>query len=190
MKLIDFNTIPALAPRYKSEPLEPRGVHVVVETPRGQRNKFAYNEEYGLLELSRTLKAGMMWPCDFGFIPQTLAGDGDALDVALMLDEPTFPGCLVRARLLGVIGFVKNGEENDRLVACPAAKRGSGSRWDGITDIAQMQERTLRELESFLTDYNVFEGHKIRLTGWRDADSALEAVRVSAANYKAQHERG
>lgn len=183
MKLIDFHAIPPFAPQYKSEIQEPHGVHVIVETPRGHRNKFAYNEHYGTLELSRTLKAGMMWPCDFGFIPQTLGEDGDALDVALLLDEPTFPGCLVRARLLGVIGFRKNGEENDRLLACPAAKKGAGSNWDHIKDMRQISSRQIRELEAFLSDYNTFEGHHIELTGWRDAASALETVHRACQAY-------
>ena len=87
-------------PPFHSDPKEPHGIHMIVETPRGTRNKFAYKEEFGVIELRRTLRGGMVWPCDFGFIPGTLAEDGDAIDVALLIDEPCFPGCLVRARVL------------------------------------------------------------------------------------------
>src|ERR671917_298025 len=123
MGLIDYHHIP---PFFTGDPNEPFAVHVIVETPRGSGHKFAYNEKYGVLELSRILRSGMVWPCDFGFVPQTFGGDGDPLDVALLIDEPSFPGCLVRARLLGVIGLVKNDKVNDRLVACPTAFEAPG----------------------------------------------------------------
>ena len=184
MQNLNFHSIPTFAPNRSGEPVEPQGVYVVVETPMGSRNKFAYEEEFGVIELSRTLKAGMVWPCDFGFIPQTIGGDGDPLDVALLLDAPTIPGCLVRARLLGVIGFRKNGQENDRLLACPARKSGAGTVWDTINDLEDIPRRYVREVESFLHDYNHFEGHKIELTGWRNAASAMEAVKVSAERWK------
>lgn len=187
--LIDYHAVPTFALSLQGEPDESRGVHVVVETPMGARNKFALHEQYGLIELSRTLKAGLVWPCDFGFIPGTHGGDGDPLDVCLMLDAPTFPGCLVRARLLGVIGFRKNGEENDRVLACPAEKAGAGSAWDQIRDLPDLSRRRLRELESFLHDYNAFEGHHIELTGWRDAASALATVKSAAARWQEAHRR-
>src|SRR5918999_1225792 len=81
MKLMDFHRIP---PFYADDPDEPFAIHVIVETPRGSGHKFAYNEKYGVLELSRILRSGMVWPCDFGFVPQTLGADGDPLDVALL----------------------------------------------------------------------------------------------------------
>src|SRR4028119_1804631 len=106
-----FDHIPAL---FSKDPREPRAVNMIVETPRGQGNKFAYKEEFGVIELRRILRSDMKWPCDFGFIPQTLADDGDTIDVALLIDEPCFPGCLARVRVLGVIGLKKNGVQNDR----------------------------------------------------------------------------
>ena len=97
--------------------------------------------------------------------------------MALLIEEPTFPGCLVKARLLGVIGFVKNGEQNDRVLACPVSKKGAGSRWDDVRDLGDLQPRLVRELESFLSDYNRFEGNEVELTGWRDAAGAVETVK-------------
>src|SRR5437764_15464112 len=78
-------------------------VHVIVDTPKGSRNKFKYDEELGLFKLSGVLPAGAVFPFDFGFVPATLGGDGDALDVLLLMDEPAFVGCLVEVRLIGVI---------------------------------------------------------------------------------------
>ena len=122
---IDFNHIP---PFYTDDENEPRGVNVIIETPKGSGHKYAWKETYGVIELRRILRGGMVWPCDFGFIPQTHADDGDAIDVALLIDEPCFPGCLVRARVLGSIGLIKNDDENDRLLWLSgfAFRRGFG----------------------------------------------------------------
>src|SRR5437588_699981 len=78
-------------------------VHVVIDTPRGSRNKFKYDEKLGLFRLSKVLPLGSCFPYDFGFIPSTRAGDGDALDVLVLMDEPAFTGCLLRVRLIGVL---------------------------------------------------------------------------------------
>src|ERR1700704_3425945 len=99
-------------------------IHVVVETPRNIRHKYAFDSELGIFKLKQTIAEGLEWPYDYGFLPQTLGDDGDPLDVIFLCDEPTFPGCLVEGRLLGVIRIDKNGEQNDRLVAC--AKRMDG----------------------------------------------------------------
>ncbi len=172
--MFDFSHVPPLS-QTGSVP-EPHGIHAIIETPQGSRNKTNFNEQFGLFEFSRTLRAGMIWPCDFGFVPQTLAGDGDPLDVALIGQAPTFAGCLVRARVIGAIGLVKNGEENNRILAVPARSTKAASRYDDTTDLSQMNQRQIREIEAFLSDYNTFEGHRIELTGWRDATAAWEMV--------------
>jgi inorganic pyrophosphatase len=78
-------------------------VQVIVETPKGSRNKFAFDPDQGIFALKKVLPAGMVFPYDFGFLPQTIADDGDPIDVLLLMDEPAFPGCAVRAVLIGVI---------------------------------------------------------------------------------------
>ena len=172
--MFDFSHVPPLA--LDGSIHEPHGVHAIIETPMGARNKYNFNEELGLFEFSRTLRAGLIWPCDFGFVPQTLAGDGDPLDVALLGEAPTFAGCLVRVRVIGAIGLVKNGEENNRILAVPARSTKAASRFDEIFDLEQMNARHIREVEAFLSDYNTFEGHQIELTGWSDADAAWQMV--------------
>lgn len=178
---LNFDHIP---PLYTDNSNEPNGINLIVETPRGSRNKFALKEEYGVMELRRILRGGMSWPCDFGFIPQTLADDGDALDVALLIDEPCFPGCLVRARVLGSIGLIKNGDENDRLLACPISLPGSASTWDEVRDLDDVSPRLVEEIQGFLKDHQTFEGNRIELTGVKDAHDAMESVRKSAARWK------
>src|SRR5215212_9852523 len=96
-------------------------LNVIIETPKGQRNKFKYDEKSGLYKLGGVLPAGAVFPFDFGFAPSTLGGDGDPLDVLLLMDEPAFAGCLVPARLVGVIEAEQtekgNTARNDRLIA-------------------------------------------------------------------------
>lgn len=179
--MISFDHI---APFYEAKTDEPHAVNLIVETPRGTSNKFALEKELGVMELRRILRSDLKWPCDFGFIPQTLAGDGDALDVALLIDEPCFPGCLVRARVLGAIGLKKNGEENDRLLVCPISLPGSASVWDEVRVLADVSPRLIRELQGFLSDYQTFEGNQIELTGIHDETRALQLVHEAHAKWK------
>jgi len=96
-------------------------IQVVIETPKGSRNKYAFDVEQKVFELTKVLPAGMAFPYDFGFIPSTLAEDGDATDVLVLMDEPAFPGCLLKCRTIGVIegeqGKKNKAERNDRIVA-------------------------------------------------------------------------
>src|SRR4030081_1209693 len=96
-------------------------VQVIIETPKGSRNKYAFDPEQKVFELKKVLPAGMAFPYDFGFIPSTIAEDGDPVDVLVLMDEPAFPGCLLKGRLIGIIegeqGKKKKSERNDRVVA-------------------------------------------------------------------------
>jgi inorganic pyrophosphatase len=160
---------------------DPYGICAVVETPRGSRNKYAFDEEGGFFKLSLTLRSGLSWPCDFGFLPQTLAEDGDPLDVALLLDEPTFPGCVVQARLLGAITFLQDGVSNDRLVACSAPMEGTGLYTDDMHRLQDLPENVVRDLETFLQDYSRFQGTTMELTGRTQPADALKIVRNGVA---------
>ena len=96
-------------------------IKVIIETPKGSRNKYAFDQEESVFALKKVLPSGMAFPYDFGFVPSTLAEDGDPVDVLVLMDEPAFPGCLLKCRLIGVIqgeqGKGKKSERNDRLVA-------------------------------------------------------------------------
>ncbi len=100
------------------ENTEDNVVHAVIETPQKIRHKYAFDEKFGIFMLKHTLASGLEWPYDYGFIPQTLGNDGDPLDILLLQDEPTFPGCLVKARVLGIIRIAKNSVQNDRILGC------------------------------------------------------------------------
>jgi inorganic pyrophosphatase len=151
-------------------------LQVIVETPAGSRNKFAYDPEQGIFCLRKILPAGMVFPWDFGFVPRTLAADGDPIDVLLLMDEPAYPGCAVPARLIGVIeGEQVEGKKtnrNDRLVAVADASH----IYANIRRLKDLPERWIRELQDFFVNYHRLEGRKYRLLGCKGAQAALRLV--------------
>ncbi|MDP3279039.1 MAG: inorganic diphosphatase [Deltaproteobacteria bacterium] len=138
-------------------------LNVVVETPRGSRNKYKYDEELGLFRLNRVLFAGASFPFDFGFVPQTKAGDGDPLDVLVLMDAPAFPGCLVYARPIGVLRAKKDGKENHRLIAISTEDK----TWSAHGALSDLPRRLLREIEQFFHWILDVEGTQHELLGWR-----------------------
>jgi inorganic pyrophosphatase len=128
-------------------------VRIVVETPRGSRNKYKWDEETGRFALSKLLPEGMVFPYDFGFFPSTRSEDGDPLDALILCEEPTFPGCQIDCRLIGVLKArqKEKGREvrNDRLIAVAEAS----VLFVGISDLAEMEPAVLRQIEEFFTNY-------------------------------------
>lgn len=151
-------------------------VQVIVETPAGSRNKFAYDPEQATFILKKVLPAGMTFPYDFGFLPQTIAADGDPIDVLLLMDQPGFPGIAVPARLIGVI----EGEEiegnkktrNDRLVAIAEANHA----YANVRKLNDLPEKWITQLEDFFVNYYKLEGRTYHLLGCRSSDVAFELL--------------
>lgn len=141
-------------------------LNVIIETPKGSRNKFNYDEEYHLFKLGGVLPAGAVFPFDFGFIPSTLGGDGDPLDVLLLMDEPAFPGCLVPARLIAVIEAEqteRDGEttRNDRLIAIAADSHTHRN----VRTLADISTALVDEIEHFFVSYNQIKGKQFKPLG-------------------------
>jgi inorganic pyrophosphatase len=172
-------TMKSLADPTRLKPIDKKDglLQVIIETPAGSRNKFAFDPEQGIFALKKVLPAGMVFPYDFGFLPQTLAPDGDPIDVLLLMDEPAFPGCSVRARLVGVIEGEqldgKNKIRNDRLVAVAEANH----MYANIRRLKDLPGKWLRELQDFFVNYHNLEGKKYRLLGCKDADAALRLIK-------------
>src|SRR5919202_2986690 len=137
---------------------EEGGLNVIIETPKGSRNKFNFDEDYGLFKLGGVLPAGAVFPFDFGFVPSTLGGDGDPLDVLVLMDEPAFAGCLVAVRLLGVIEAEQTEddetERNDRLIGVAAKARDH----KGVRSLGQLHGNLVAEIEHFFVSYNEMKG--------------------------------
>jgi inorganic pyrophosphatase len=129
-------------------------VVVIIETPKGSRNKYAYDPKEHIFELSKVLPAGMAFPYDFGFVPSTRGGDGDPLDVLVLMDEAAFPGCKLRCRIIGLVEgeqvSKKKRERNDRLIAVEVANH-SYARLKHIDDLGKQFEK---ELEEFFVNYH------------------------------------
>jgi inorganic pyrophosphatase len=140
-------------------------VHAVIETPAKTRHKYAFVPKFGIFMLKQTLAEGLTWPYDYGFIPQTLADDGDPTDVIVISDTPTFTGCLLGVRILGGILLKKNGTVNNRLVACPKKQPGIAQKTDDFEKLSDVPKETMDGIERFLVEYSAVEGNKIEYGG-------------------------
>jgi inorganic pyrophosphatase len=162
-------------------------VLAVIETPSGSGNKLKFDPDLGMYRLDRTLPAGMSFPFDFGFIPQTLAEDGDPLDAIVLLDSPVYPGCAVEARLIGVLeaeqqdGGVGPWTRNDRLVAVAGGPKGHSS----LHSLRDLDPFRLEAIESFFGSYHRLDGDKFRVTGHRGIGAAKDAIRKARAAFVA-----
>jgi inorganic pyrophosphatase len=148
-------------------------VEVVVEIPRGSRNKYEFDHPSGTIPLDRVLYSSVHYPTDYGFIPGTIAADGDPLDVLIIVEEPTFPGCRVRIRPIGVLRMRDEKGIDEKILAVPVAD----PRFSGTEDLGDLPEHWLREIENFFDIYKALEGKETRVEGWSDAGEARTALR-------------
>jgi inorganic pyrophosphatase len=152
-------------------------LRVVIETPKGSRNKFAFDDKNHVFELKKVLPAGMAFPYDFGFVPSTKADDGDPVDVLVLMDEPAFPGCILACRPIGVIQGVqgprKQNERNDRIVA---VERDAHS-WARVKTIKDLGKHFQRELEEFFVEYHRLSGEQYHLLGAKGPGHAWSLVK-------------
>jgi inorganic pyrophosphatase len=160
-------------------------VNVIVDTPKGSRNKYSYDEELDVFELGGVLTAGHVFPYNFGFIPNTLGGDGDPVDVLVISDEPAFCGCLVKTRLIGVIEAEQKEldgevERNDRLLGVAV----NSPTHKEVRSIDDLDETLLDQLEHFFVSYNEAKGKRFDPLRRAGPDRALELVREGIAEAK------
>ena len=167
-------------------PGSPEHLRVIIETPQGSRNKFDYDEELGLFKLGGVLPAGAVFPFDFGFVPSTTGGDGDPLDVLVIMDEPAFTGCLVETRLLGVIEAEQSEEDgetmrNDRLIAIAAGARNHKE----VRSLGQLSPNLVDEIEHFFVSYNEMKGKRFKLLGRFAAKRAERLIEDGVRRFRA-----
>lgn len=170
----------------KPAALAPDGmINVVIETPKGSRNKFKFDPRRHGFELCSVLPAGAEFPYDFGFVPGTKAPDGDPLDVLLLMDESAFPGCLVVSRAVGVIEAEQSEGRrmirNDRVIAVAQ----DAHDYRDVRTLKDINRHLLEELEHFFVSYNEMRGKKFKLLGLRGPKRAMKLVRhLAGANGK------
>jgi inorganic pyrophosphatase len=151
-------------------------VQVVVETPKGSRNKYNFDPKLRSFTLSRVLPDGMVFPYDFGFVPSTMAEDGDPIDVLLLMDSPAFPGCVIESRLIGVIEGeqTENGKKqrNDRLLAVANQNHAHS----GLKDISEMNQKLVKEVGEFFVNYHRQDAIKYKFLGTKGPKEAARLL--------------
>ena len=149
-------------------------IDVVIEIPTGSRNKYEYDHEKHVIRLDRRLFTATTYPADYGFVPETLAGDGDPLDVLVLVTDPTFPGCLVRVRILGVFFMRDEAGVDAKLISVLE----HDPQWDEATDIEDVPEHLRNEISHFFSIYKDLEpGKSVSVEGFNDRAAALRGAR-------------
>jgi inorganic pyrophosphatase len=164
-------------------------LNVIVDTPKGCRNKYKYDEEHGLWRLSKVLPLGASFPFDFGFIPSTRGEDGDPIDALVLLDEHAFPGCVVPARLIGVLEAEQTEKgktvRNDRLVTVVETPYNPPM----FHSLEELDPQSLDEVEHFFISYNQMEGRQFKSLGRQGPEKAQEMIDAAMLAY-AQARKG
>ncbi len=155
---------------------------MLVEIPRGSRNKYEYDEEKHMIRLDRVLYSSVHYPTDYGFLPGTLAEDGDHLDVLVLNEEPTFPGCLVPARVIGVLRMSDDKGQDDKVLAVPLGD----PRFEQVHDLPDISPHWLSEIANFFRTYKYLEGKETVVVGWANVDEACEIIGSSRAREREQ----
>ncbi|NUQ36733.1 MAG: inorganic diphosphatase [Caldilineales bacterium] len=157
----------------RTGPNAPETVYAIVEIPKGSRNKYEYNKEHGVIKLDRVLYSSVSYPGDYGLMPQTFWEDGDPFDILVMVNQPTFPGCIIEARPIGIFRMEDKGKSDDKILAVPAHDPSFGD----YKDLGDLPSHFLREVEHFFGVYkDLEEGGRVKTKGWEGAAAAKEAI--------------
>ncbi|HEY7062405.1 MAG TPA: inorganic diphosphatase [Chloroflexota bacterium] len=159
--------------------MERECVEVFVEIPQGSRNKYEYDKARRVFVLDRVLYSSVHYPTDYGFIPDTLADDGDPLDALVIVNEPTFPGCIIPARPIGMLDMYDDKGEDEKILAVPLGD----PRFEGVRTLDDISSHWLREIENFFQTYKTLEDRPTTVRGWCDATAAWETIE----RYRAAH---
>jgi len=154
------------------DPDERDPIEVTVEIPSGSRNKYEFDHRHQRFVLDRVLYSSVHYPCDYGFIEGSLADDGDPLDVLVIISEPTFPGCVVRARPLGVLDMSDDKGHDYKVLAVAY----DDPRWDEARTLDDLSQHWLREIETFFSTYKDLEGRPTEVRGWLGIEEARSIV--------------
>lgn len=155
-------------------------MNVIIEINKGSKNKYEIDKETGMIALDRVMHTAQDYPFDYGFVPQTLWDDGDALDVLLLTTYPLAPGILVHARPVAVLKMVDGGESDDKIIAVPT----EDPRFEDVKDLKDVNQHTLKEIEHFFATYKKIQNKEVETNGFEDAAAAKAAFERSLELYK------
>ncbi len=156
----------------RSGPNAPEVVYTIVEIPKGSRNKYEYQKHNGVIFLDRVLYSSLHYPGDYGLIPQTFYDDGDPLDILLLINEPTFPGCIIQARPLGIFRMLDRDQKDDKVLGVPA----TDPLFNDYQDLDDVPGGFLNEVAHFFEVYKDLEGHRTKPLGWEPAAVARAEI--------------
>ena len=163
-----------------SGPNPPEIIYVVIEVPKGSRNKYEYSKKAGVIKLDRVLYSPLHYPGDYGFIPQSFFHDGDPMDVLVMMNEATFPGCVIEARVLGMLKMIDRGDPDYKLLAVPA----TDPNFEHLQTFDDIPKHYLEEVKHFFMTYKVLEGATVENQGWVGTAEARQTVLDSMKMYR------
>ena len=166
-------------------PKAPEVVTAVIEIPAKSRNKYELDKETGLIKLDRVLYSAVHYPADYGFIPRTLSEDNDPMDILVRINEPTFPGCLIPARPIGVLRMLDRGEPDEKILAVPS----DDPYYATYFDIGDISAHYLKEVEHFFQIYKDLEGKRVEILGWEDVTVAHRLITESIQRYEDKYLR-
>jgi len=162
------------------DPGTPQNINVIVEINKGSKNKYEIDKKTGLIALDRVAHTSQDFPFDYGFIPQTLWDDGDAVDVVLLTTYPLFPGVLVRARPVAIMSMVDSGDADDKIIAVPI----DDPRWNDVQDLKDLNTHTLREIEHFYSTYKKLQNKEVIVKDFKGKSEAEKAFSRGLKMYK------
>lgn len=145
---------------------------VLIEIPKGSRNKYEYDFDLKKIRYDRMIFSSMMYPADYGFIPETLALDGDPLDVLVLVTEPTFPGCVMEVKPIGVFHMADEKGPDEKIICVPV----SDPVWNQLNDLSDVNPHLLKEIEHFFQVYKDLEKKKVDVGGWGNVSEANDII--------------
>jgi inorganic pyrophosphatase len=154
-------------------------LHCLVEIPKGSRNKYEYDERLGGIKLDRFLFSSVVYPADYGFIPNAIGEDGDHLDAVVLVGEPTFPGCRIPVRAIAVLRMTDDMGQDDKIICVPH----EDPNWSELEDLDDMPAQMRTEIEHFFSIYKQPEGKDVEIQGYEDAEKAAELIAAARERF-------
>jgi inorganic pyrophosphatase len=155
-------------------------LHAFVEIPKGSRNKYEYDSELGAIVLDRFLFSSVVYPSDYGFIPDTLGEDGDPLDALVIVTEPTFPGCQIPVKAIGIFKMTDDKGKDDKIVCIPT----TDPNWTDVNVLGDLSNQLKTEIAHFFEIYKQPEGKTVIIDGWDDREAALIEIEASRQRWR------
>lgn len=159
---------------------KPGVINVLVEIVGGSKNKYEFDKDLNAFILDRVLFSSVQYPYDYGFVPNTLADDGDPLDGMVLMDEPTFPGCVIAARPIGMLEMIDGGDRDEKILCVP----DEDPRYANVTSLGDIAPHRLDEIAEFFRSYKNLENKVTEILGWKDVNEVAPLVQECIKAYK------